>query len=283
MKKYAQEHRFRMGAAQGARHHKGAQIARLAGFAAAATAAALFSTSGHAGHLSGYAAPTGLVAGASGSSITLHWNAYSADNFPANCTTGREIRIQKQVNGGGFNMLTATGESSTSYTDENLANGDYEYRIQARCNVPPIPSVSPADTNNLSAFSNVAAATIASAPACSDAPSVSASATPTLLWPPNGKMVPVTVTGTVTAASNCSLPENVVYGVADEYGELGGSWVNWPLGPGGTFSFTVNLEASRLGSDPDGRLYQIHVNATDQGYTGTTYVNVIVPHDQRKK
>jgi VCBS repeat-containing protein len=50
----------------------------------------------------------------------------------------------------------------------------------------------------------------------------------------------------------------------------------------GTYTFTVALEASRLGTDADGRLYTIEVRATDNtGNVGSTTTSVIVPHDQR--
>ncbi len=50
-----------------------------------------------------------------------------------------------------------------------------------------------------------------------------ASASPTLLWPPNGKMVAITVSGTVTPQANCSLPGTINYSagpLAEKIGNL---------------------------------------------------------------
>jgi hypothetical protein len=53
------------------------------------------------------------------------------------------------------------------------------------------------------------------------------------------------------------------------------------VGAGGAYSFTVLLQASRLGSDLDGRFYTITVSASNNaGKTGSQAGAVIVPHDQ---
>jgi hypothetical protein len=109
-------------------------------------------------------------------------------------------------------------------------------------------------------------------------PVVTASASPTTLWPPNHKFVGVTVTGTVTDASG-GVPGMVHYQVFDEYGQV------QPSGNAavvdGNYSFVVNLQASRTGQDRDGRLYTIVVTAVDEaGNTGSAKTFVVVPHDQ---
>jgi hypothetical protein len=116
------------------------------------------------------------------------------------------------------------------------------------------------------------------APFCTAAPVVTLSITPTSLWSPNGKMLPVTVSGTITD-TGCSVT-SAAYAVIDEYGEVE------PMGPvtlgaGGGYSFTVLLQASRLGTDRDGRRYIITVDASNNaGKTGSNAGAVIVPHDQ---
>lgn len=119
-------------------------------------------------------------------------------------------------------------------------------------------------------------------PFCTTAPNVTVSATPGSLWPPNGGMVPVTFSGTITnTQTGCSI-QNAAYVVKDEYNKVqpGGSLT---LGPGGAFSLIVPLQASRLGSDLDGRQYTITVGASNNvGKTGSQSVRVIVPHDQRR-
>jgi hypothetical protein len=110
-------------------------------------------------------------------------------------------------------------------------------------------------------------------------PVVTAAASPTILWPPNNKLVPVTVMGHISDASG-GVPGAVVYHVLDEYGQVqpsGSASVNAQ----GNYSFTVELQASRLGQDMDERLYTIVVAATDEaGNTGTALTHVTVPYDQ---
>ena len=119
-------------------------------------------------------------------------------------------------------------------------------------------------------------------PFCTTAPAVTVSAAPSFLWPPTGGMVPVTFSGTITnSQTGCSI-ENAAFVVKDEYNKVQPSG---PLtfGPGGAFSFTVPLQASRLGSDLDGRQYTITVGASNNvGKTGAQNVTVMVPHDQRR-
>lgn len=122
-------------------------------------------------------------------------------------------------------------------------------------------------------------AKIAPAPSCTTAPAVTVSATPTSLWPPNGQMVQVTLSGTITDSS-CTVT-SAAYAVTDEYGRVQPSGPV-TLGLGGAYSLTVILQASRLGTDRDGRLYTITVSAgNNAGKTGSQATAVIVPHDQR--
>jgi hypothetical protein len=113
---------------------------------------------------------------------------------------------------------------------------------------------------------------------CTTPPVIALSATPKSLWPPNGKMVPVTFSGTITD-TGCTVTTSS-YAVRDEYGEVQPSGPV-TLGPGGAYSFTVMLQATRLGTDLDGRLYTITVSASNNAdNTGSQAGAVIVPHDQ---
>jgi hypothetical protein len=115
-------------------------------------------------------------------------------------------------------------------------------------------------------------------PFCTTPPLITVSTTPTALWPPNGKMVPVTVSGTITD-TGCTVTA-AVYAVTDEYGKVQPSGLV-TLSPEGAYSFTVLLEASRLGADIDGRVYTVTVGASnDASNTGSEARTVIVPHDQ---
>ena len=69
------------------------------------------------------------------------------------------------------------------------------------------------------------------------------------------------------------------FAVVDEYGSVN---PNGPitLGPGGTYTFTVSLQASRNGSDKDGRQYEITVSAKDLAGNRGSGATITVPHDQ---
>jgi glycosidase len=110
-------------------------------------------------------------------------------------------------------------------------------------------------------------------------PALSISASPSSLWPRNGKMVPVTVSGSITDTLSGVDPNSAAFAVVDEYGTV---QPNGPvsLGPGGSYSFTIMLQASRNGNDLDGRQYQITVSAKDlAGNVGSAATTVTVPHD----
>jgi hypothetical protein len=69
---------------------------------------------------------------------------------------------------------------------------------------------------------------------------------------------------------------SAAYVVMDEYGQIHPSG-NLTLGAGGSYAFTVALEASRRGNDSDGRLYTIKVSATDNaGNEGSESATVTV-------
>ena len=104
-------------------------------------------------------------------------------------------------------------------------------------------------------------------------PTVTVTATPNILWPPNHKMVDVRIDGSAT--DGMSGVASVVISVTDEYGIY-----NMTV-PG--FGSTIQLEAWREGTDKNGRVYTITVVATDNaGRYSTATTQVIVPHDMRK-
>lgn len=111
-------------------------------------------------------------------------------------------------------------------------------------------------------------------------PAVSVFANPSSLWPPNGKMVPVTISGTITDSLSGVDTSSAAFAVVDEYGQVQPSGPI-SLGSGGSYSFTVLLQASRNGNDKDGRKYTITVSAKDlAGNLGSAATIVTVPHDQ---
>ena len=109
-------------------------------------------------------------------------------------------------------------------------------------------------------------------------PVITISATPKVLWPSNGRLVPVTVFGAITDMGSGVNTKTVAYAVKDEYGVIQPSGaIN--LGPAGTYFFVVLLQASRRGEDLNGRHYTITVLAKDNaGNIGSKSTVVTVPH-----
>jgi FG-GAP-like repeat len=108
-------------------------------------------------------------------------------------------------------------------------------------------------------------------------PMITLSATPKVLWPPNGRMVPVRISGTITDTGSGV----AAFAVTDEYGKIQPRGTI-TLGPAGNYSFSVLLQASRLGTDTDkdGRRYMVTVQASDKaGNSGSKTTVVTVPHD----
>jgi hypothetical protein len=113
-------------------------------------------------------------------------------------------------------------------------------------------------------------------------PAVTVFAAPNVLWPPNRKLVPVAVSGTIVDMGTGVDMTSVGYRVNDEYGAVQPSG-RLSLSAGGAYSFTVFLQASRLGADRDGRGYSIIVEATDTtGNRARNAAVVIVPHDRSR-
>ena len=111
-------------------------------------------------------------------------------------------------------------------------------------------------------------------------PAITVTATPDTLWPPNGRLVPVTIVATITDAGSGVDPSTTAYAVENEYGSVEPSG-SLTLGHDGRYTATICLQASRRGNDADGRLYTITVSAFDnEGNEGSAATSVIVPHDQ---
>jgi predicted extracellular nuclease len=112
-------------------------------------------------------------------------------------------------------------------------------------------------------------------------PNVSASSNTSIVWPPNGKLVPVLVSGRISDGGSGIADGTPAFHVIDEYQTVQPAGAV-SLHADGTFSFVMNIEASRLGSDHDGRQYEIIVVAADKaGNTGYASIIIVVPHDQR--
>ena len=114
-------------------------------------------------------------------------------------------------------------------------------------------------------------------------PTLTGTATPSTLWPPNGRMVTVTVTGQFTAPTPGSGIDrsSATFAVLDEYGQVQPSGPV-TVGASGAYTIRFQLQASRSGGDLDGRTYTIEVQGRDKaGNPGQVTMIVTVPHDQR--
>lgn len=112
-------------------------------------------------------------------------------------------------------------------------------------------------------------------------PVLTAAANPSMLWPPNGKMLNITISGKVADSLSGVDTGSGTYTTVDSYGQVhpAGSFT---IAANGTYSFTIQLEAKRNGQDKDGRIYTITINASDlAGNPCNATVTVTVPHDQR--
>lgn len=93
---------------------------------------------------------------------------------------------------------------------------------------------------------------------------------PAIIWPPNHKMVPVTINGVLNVP--LSDIKSLKISLSDEYGEY--NFTNLKLGS------TVLLEAWRNGNDLDGRKYTFSAVLTRKnGSKATATAVVLVPHD----
>jgi hypothetical protein len=102
-------------------------------------------------------------------------------------------------------------------------------------------------------------------------PAITVTATPETLWPPNSKLVPVTIVATITDTGSGVDSDTVTYTVLDEYGRVQPSG-SLTLGKQDSYTGTVYLQAARNGTDTNGRQYTITVrafdNADNEGVSG---------------
>jgi uncharacterized lipoprotein YddW (UPF0748 family) len=111
------------------------------------------------------------------------------------------------------------------------------------------------------------------------APTITLTATPSQIWPPNGRLVNVSING--TGADSVSGLASVSYVVTDEYGLPLGIPVRVLSGNSSEWSESLGVEARREGADSDGRLYVVVATITDlAGNTASASTNIVVPHDR---
>ncbi len=105
-------------------------------------------------------------------------------------------------------------------------------------------------------------------------PAVDITVNPDTLWPPNHKMIDVTIGGEAT--DSLSGIAQTTFTVEDEYDTIEPDVFG--------FNTAIQLEAWREGNDLDGRTYTISAVTIDKaGNEAVSSTTVICPHDQRKK
>jgi len=109
----------------------------------------------------------------------------------------------------------------------------------------------------------------------------SMSASPNVLWPPNHKFVPVTITTAVSDACDpaprCAISSVSSSEPVNALGD-GNTSPDWIV----TGASTLLLRAERSGTGT-GRVYTVGTTCTDAAGNGTTgSTTVLVPHDQGK-
>jgi uncharacterized protein len=175
---------------------------------------------------------------------------------PASAIAGFECSLD----GGSF----ATCVSPVDYS--GLADGSHTFAVRAVATFGP-KDPTPASSTWI----------VDTAP-----PVITVAASAPSLWPPNGKLVPDTISGTITDAPSGVDPGSLAFSVVDEYGRVQPAGAI-TLGSGGRFSFEVSLEADRLGQDYDGRQYQVIISASDNAGNHTSASAIVrVPHDNGK-
>lgn len=108
----------------------------------------------------------------------------------------------------------------------------------------------------------------------------SVTASPNVLWAPNHKMMPVSVSANVT--DNCSAVTWMVTAVGSDEPANGTGDGDTEPDSSITGGHAVNLRAERAGSG-DGRVYTITIVAKDAAGNSTTgSTTVSVPHSQKK-
>lgn len=111
-------------------------------------------------------------------------------------------------------------------------------------------------------------------------PVIAVHADPEILWPPNQRVVPVRISGSMMDSASGVLASSGEFAVTDEYGLIQPRG-HITIGDSGGYSFLLALRASREGSDKDGRHYWIRVSARDNaGNRGVRWIVVTVPHER---
>jgi hypothetical protein len=109
----------------------------------------------------------------------------------------------------------------------------------------------------------------------------SVTATPSVIWPPNHKMVPVTVSA--DASASCGPPVCKIVAITSDEPANGAGDGNTSPDALIVGDLAAEIRAERAGGGLLGRTYTITVECTDTaGNTTRKDTTVFVPHDRRK-
>lgn len=178
------------------------------------------------------------------------------------------------------NKLATAGTGATYFAVDDPACGETEVASCSRY-TGPIP-VTTSGVHLVSFFSANASGHLEKVRSAEvridrDPPVMTCTATPASLWPPDGKMVPVTLAVTAVDAVFGPSPF-ALRSIATSEGDARGDVLGFDVGLADTDGW---LRATRLGTGP-GRTYRFTYESADPlGNTGTCTVDVAVPHDQR--
>ena len=112
------------------------------------------------------------------------------------------------------------------------------------------------------------------------APTLTLAADPSVIWPPNGQAVNVTLSG--AGADATSGLSSVEYVVTDEYGSPLAIPARTLAGASASWADSLAVEARREGNDADGRVYRVIATLRDAAGNATfETVAILVPHDRR--
>jgi hypothetical protein len=215
---------------------------------------------------------TGTCTDVAGNSASATVSGINIDKTPPTITGSRS----PQPNTHGWNNTNVTVSFACSDALSGLAAGS-----------PPAPTVVSTEGAGQSVSGmcqdlagNSATATVSGINIDKTSPVVTIAPNPSTLWPPDGKMVPVTVSGTMTDNLSGINPSSASFRVVDGYGAVQPSG-SVAVSASGSYSFPISLEARRAGTDKNGRTYTITVTTQDNaGNQSSASTTVVVPHDR---
>lgn len=112
------------------------------------------------------------------------------------------------------------------------------------------------------------------------APAIDLFASPSQIWPPDGRLVQVSLMG--TGSDQISGLAGVTYVVSDEYGTALSIAPRTLSGTNASWTDVLTVRALRNGDDLDGRLYRVTATVKDAAGNSTIAVaDIVVPHDSR--